>query len=124
MRVKSKTAPSGRARRQSETARRRIKELRDEIRKVDYVCSGTLHRRTKVCGKPTCRCAVDREARHGPYYEWSRLESGRLVHRLLTEEQAELLLRAIGNYRRVQRLLRHWEDQTLRVADVKPPKKP
>ena len=124
MRVKSKTSSAEIVRRQRQSARQRIKELRDEIRKVDYVCSGTLHERTKVCGKPTCRCAVDLEARHGPYFEWSRLEGGRLVHRLLTKEQAELLRRAIGNYRRVQHLLRSWEDQTLRVADVELPRKP
>lgn len=124
MRVKKNDTPSSRIGRQRETAQQRIKELREEIRKVDYVCSGTLHERTKVCGKPTCRCAKDREARHGPYYEWSRLENGRLVHRLLTEEQANLLRQAIGNYRRVQRFLRRWEDQTLRVADVKNPGKP
>jgi hypothetical protein len=33
------------------------------------------------CGKPGCRCASDPAARHGPYYEWSHMLKGKLVHR-------------------------------------------
>ena len=92
--------------------RQRTKELRRAINGMDYVASGTLHTRTKVCGRSNCRCAADPDARHGPYCEWSRRQDGRLVHSVITKQQAALLARAIDNYREVQRLLAIWERET------------
>lgn len=79
---------------------------------MDHLASGTLLTRTKVCGRPNCRCAVDSDARHGPYYEWNRRIDGRLVHRIVSEEQSELIARAIANHREVKRLLSLWEQET------------
>jgi hypothetical protein len=104
-----------------EQAEQRMKEIRDRIQTLDYLCSGSLIRRTKVCGKPTCRCASDPAARHGPYFEWSRLEKGRMVHRVLTADQAEIIRAAIANHRTIRRLIRRWERETLRAVDIKPP---
>ena len=92
--------------------RQRTKELRRAISGIDYLASGTLHTRTKVCGKKNCRCADDPAARHGPYYEWSRRLDGRLVHSVVSERQAALIARAIENNREVQRLLALWQRET------------
>ena len=54
-------------------ARERIARIRASFDAMDYLCSGTLLRRMKMCGKPGCRCAEDPDARHGPYYEWGHL---------------------------------------------------
>ena len=99
-------------------ARARIARLRAAISAVESLCSGTLLRRTKVCGKPGCRCAQDPAARHGPYYEWGHMQGGKLVHRMVSPWQAALLRRAIANYRRVVRLLRVWETETARIIDA------
>lgn len=106
----------------TEQARRRIAELRAELAAMDYVCSGTLLKRMKTCGSPSCRCAHDPAARHGPYYEWGHMKAGKLVHRLVTAEQAQTLLRAIGNYRRLKKLLRSWEAETERLIDAESPR--
>ena len=58
-------------------ARLRIERIRGELASIDYLCSGTLLERTKVCGKPNCRCATDPAARHGPYYDWGHMRAGR-----------------------------------------------
>lgn len=96
----------------------RIAALREQITALDYVCSGTLLKRMKVCGKAGCACAVDPAARHGPYYEWGHMQGGRLVHRNLTPAQANLLRPAIANYRKLKKLLRAWEVQSERVIDT------
>jgi hypothetical protein len=83
--------------------------LRKELAALDYVVTGTLHHRTKVCGKPTCKCATDPNARHGPYYEWGRMRSGKLVQSTITPAQAKLLERAIANHQRAKELLAEWE---------------
>lgn len=83
--------------------------IRKEIAALDFVASGTLHHRTKVCGKPTCKCATDPAARHGPYYEWGRMRGGKLVQSTITPAQAKLLERAIANHQRAKALLAEWE---------------
>ncbi len=96
----------------------RIAQIHVRLRAIERLCSGTLLRRTKVCGKPECRCATDRTARHGPYYEWGRMQGGRLVHRMVSPAQAALLREAIANYRRLRRLLRTWENETVKLIEA------
>src|SRR5688572_24423846 len=96
-------------------ARQRIARIQEQIRALDDLASGTLVRRIKLCGRPGCRCARDQGARHGPYYEWGRMKNGRLVNRMVSPQEAILIRRAIANYRAVRRLLRAWENQTVRV---------
>src|ERR1700751_5477611 len=86
----------------------KIAEIQRTLSAMEYLSSGTLIKRTKVCGNPHCRCASDPAARHGPYYEWSYLKAGKLRHRTLTPAQAELMRLAIANYRKAKKLLRAW----------------
>lgn len=98
----------------------RTRRLRQAIADLDIVAAGTLHIRTKTCGRANCRCAKDPSARHGPYYEWSRLIDGRLVHTTLSKEQGELLQRAIENRHTVEALMTEWEAETaVEVLDAK-----
>lgn len=101
--------------------RQRTKELRGAIDGMDYLASGTLHTRTKVCGRKNCRCADDPAARHGPYHEWTRRQQGRLVHSVITTEQAQLIARALANYREVKTLLALWERETAAEILSRPP---
>jgi hypothetical protein len=95
-----------------------IANIQRQVSALTLVCSGTLLCRMKVCGKPTCRCAHDPAARHGPYHEWSRLVDGRLVHSVVTPQQAKLLRLAILNRRRILRLLRKWEAKSIQLINV------
>ena len=99
-------------------AHERIAGIRRQIGAIDYACSGTLLTRMKLCGKASCRCAQDPKHRHGPYSEWNRLLKGRLVHRVVSPAQVRFLRRAIGNQRKVQRLLRRWEGESVRVLEA------
>jgi hypothetical protein len=103
---------------QAKRARERISRIRDEIVKIDYLCSGTLLEHYTRCGKPNCRCAEDETQRHGPYYDWGHMQGGKLVRRRLSAEQAALLRPAITNYRKVKQLLRAWEAETERLIDA------
>ena len=102
-------------------ARERIARIRVALGEVELLCSGTLLKLTKTCGKPSCACAQDPAARHGPYYQWGHMKAGALVHRLVSPEQAGALRRAITNYRRVRKLLRAWESETERLIDAESP---
>jgi len=95
-----------------------IQKIRRQIAAVDLLCSGTLLKRWKQCGRPNCRCAHDPSARHGPYYEWSRRCNDRLQHSLLSAQQAEDMALAIKNYRRTLKLLATWSHATARALGV------
>jgi hypothetical protein len=68
--------------------------------------------------KSALTCAHDPDARHGPYYEWGHMKAGKLVHRMVTVEQAKILRRAIANYRQARKFMRAWERETERLIDV------
>jgi hypothetical protein len=104
-------------------AHARIGSVRNDLAAMDYLCSGTLLKRMMKCGKASCRCQHDPAARHGPYYEWGHMHAGKLVHRYVSPQQAEVLRRAIANHRKVRKLLRIWETQTERVFDALHPRK-
>jgi exonuclease VII small subunit len=103
-------------------ARKRIEGIRQALGAIEHLCSGTLLKRTKVCGKPGCRCAADPGARHGPYYEWGHMRGGKLVHRSVTAEQAALLEQAIANYRKARKLMQAWEDETEKLIVAEAPR--
>ena len=115
--------PSSVAQRIKQT-REKIGRIRAALTGIELLCSGTLHKRTKVCGRPSCRCAKDPSARHGPYYEWGHMSGGKLVHRVVTPEQASLLQHAIDNQRLAKKLMRAWEEQTERLIDLEAPRQP
>jgi hypothetical protein len=47
------------------------------------------------------------------------LKGGRLRHRTLTSEQADIMRIAIANHRKAKKLLRAWEAQTLHLIELK-----
>lgn len=101
-----------------ERALKRIATIRQALGAMELLCSGTLHERMKVCGKPGCRCASDPAARHGPYFEWGHMHEGRLAHRVVSPRQAELLREAIANHRAAKKLMKQWEIETERLMDA------
>jgi hypothetical protein len=105
-------------------AHARIGAIRDSINAVDYLCSGTLLEHRTRCGKPSCRCTNDPNARHGPYYDWGHMQAGKLVHRRFSPEQAAVLRLAIANYRKIKKLLLAWEKETERLIDAENPANP
>jgi hypothetical protein len=106
----------------STKSREKIAAIQRTLSGMQYLSSGTLLKRMKVCGNPRCHCASDPAARHGPYFEWSYLKAGKLHHRTLTPEQAEIMRLAIANQRKAKKLMRVWEAQTLSLIELKTPK--
>ncbi len=102
-------------------AQNKIVAIQRELAAMQYLSSGTLLKRMKLCGKPQCQCGRDPAARHGPYYEWTGLKGGKLQHRTLTPQQAALMRLAIANYRKARKLLRAWEAHTQHLIELNAP---
>ena len=107
--------------RRAKAARERIAKMRASVAEMDLLCSGTLLERMMKCGKPNCPCATDPAARHGPYYQWGRMRGGKLVHRLVTAQQAQELRQAITNYHKLRKLLLSWELESEALIDTSEP---
>jgi len=84
----------------------KIAAIKRSLSALEHLSSGTLLNRMKVCANPGCHCARAPAARHGTYYEWSYLKGGKLRHRTLTLEQADIMRLAIANHRKATKLLR------------------
>ena len=102
----------------------RVATLKAELVELGLACSGTLSRRMKTCGKSYCRCRDDVAARHGPYFEWTRLVKGRFTNTLLSATEAERFATAIKNMREARRLLRAWERISITLLRDPPKRKP
>jgi hypothetical protein len=103
-------------------ATQKIEELRTSLQSIDYLCSGSLSTRSMTCGKASCRCHEDPQARHGPYHQWGHMHEGKLVHRYVSAEQAVMLRHAIENFRTVKKLLLSWERESERLIDATYPR--
>ena len=96
--------------------RRTIDQIKKGILSVDLVLAGTLYARLKPCGKPNCRCSSGKEGDlHGPYWEWNRRQGGRLVHKIVSKEEAKEIEKAIANRRKIEAELKEWEQKSAEI---------
>jgi hypothetical protein len=65
-----------------------IQRLAGELSEARPMRRGTVSTRHMKCSKPTCACAHDPDARHGPYFSLTRSVDGRTRSRYLSREQA------------------------------------
>jgi hypothetical protein len=73
----------------------RARQLSDRIAQARPMRRGSLSERYVKCSKPGCPCGERPEARHGPYFSWTRKIDGRTRSKFLTPEQAALVRRQI-----------------------------
>lgn len=91
-------------------------KLKAELAGLGYILQGSLRERWMQCGRATCRCANDAQARHGPYYQWSWSEGGKTKSMFLDADQAAQCREWILNHRELERLLKQLRAVSLRVA--------
>lgn len=91
---------------------------------MQYLSSGTLLERAKVCGYPNCYCARDPAVCHGPNYEWNYLKGGRPHQRTFTPKQGEPMRLAIANYREAKKPVRTREAHIQGLIELKTPEWP
>jgi len=88
---------------------------------VSEVIRGTVVERRMRCGKASCRCHTDPEARHGPYrLLMTTVGRGRTRTLLLPPGEVAWVRAAVGRYRRVAERLEaiseaNWELLQARV---------
>jgi hypothetical protein len=63
--------------------------LAEQLSRPRPLRRGSLGERYLKCGKPNCACATNEQARHGPYFNLTRVVGGRTRSRRLTAQQSE-----------------------------------
>ena len=96
----------------------RHQTLLRQIGEIGPVLRGTIGTYRTQCGTSGCHCHTDPDARHGPYYIWTRKVSGKTVTRMLSPEQANLLRPWTDNMRRLDRLVTALQNSGRRAAEA------
>lgn len=106
--------------RQLNAHRSKLRQLAGQIAEsADFVCSGSLVQRYKVCGTPSCRCHSDPPQPHGPYWQWSyRPAGGKTVSRQVDQRQADLYRQWIANRHRLIALVDEMEEVSRQAAEI------
>jgi uncharacterized protein DUF6788 len=94
---------------QLEELQSRQRELARQILDLGFIQQGSVVLRHTYCRTPGCRCHADPPQPHGPYWQWTRYDSGRTITRRLTEPQATLYQEWIANRRRLAGIVAEME---------------
>ena len=88
----------------------RVRQLAADLADAKPMRRGSLSERTIKCSKPSCGCAQDPKARHGPYYSLTHAVQGKTRSRFLTAQQAELARQQIDAAHKFRRQVgEYWE---------------
>ncbi len=90
--------------------------LKSQLKDIGYVMQGSVVRRTKRCGHPSCRCQSGPEYEHGPYYQWTRKVKAKTVTKVLTPTEARTYKEFIQNERRLRKLIKRMYQISGRAA--------
>ncbi len=90
-----------------------------KLSKTGFLLQGSITKRWMRCGKPTCSCQRDPQARHGPYRQWTVKRRGKTVTVYLDEEQAKICRKWIENNKRAEKLMSQMQALTLRLARIR-----
>ncbi len=97
---------------------RQYRELAGKLAAIGFVFPGTVVSKKLPCGKAYCACHRDPEARHGPYWYWSSKKDGKTVSRMLTEEEAAVLVPWIRNRQEVESTLKQMRQLSARMLEL------
>ena len=97
---------------------RRYRDLARQILDIGLISQGSVVLRHTTCRTPGCRCHADPPQPHGPYWQWTRYDSGKTITRRLTEPQARLYQEWIANRRRLADVLTEMEEIGQQVAVI------
>jgi hypothetical protein len=96
----------------------RHRDLARQILELGLISQGSVVLRHTTCRTPGCRCRADPPQPHGPYWQWTRYDSGKTITRRLTEPQARLYQEWIANRRRLAGIIAEMEKVGEQAAEI------
>src|SRR5215472_2785734 len=96
----------------------RHRDLARQILELGLISQGSVVLRHTTCRTPGCRCHADPPQPHGPYWQWTRYDSGKTITRRLTEPQPRLYQEWIANRRRLADIIAEMEKVGEQAAEI------
>jgi hypothetical protein len=96
----------------------RHRDLARQILELGLISQGSVVLRHTTCRTPGCRCHADPPQPHGPYWQWTRYDSGKTITRRLSEPQARLYQEWIANRRRLVAIVAEMEKIGQQAAGI------
>src|ERR1017187_185705 len=87
----------------------RFRQVRQELRQLDFFLKGTVLKRMMKCGQPRCACHRDPSQRQGPYFEWSYKGKGKTINVKLSAQASPLYLAATTRNHKLKAVLAKME---------------
>ena len=100
------------------------RELSRSLAETGFIWPGTVQSKKLACGKAYCACHRDPEARHGPYWYWTSKRAGKTVSRMLTREEAAILVPWVKNRQLVDATLRRMRQISMQALPLLLPESP
>ena len=103
------------------TLEQRRSQIIFEIAQLGDFRPGSVHAQFRRCGKPTCACGRDLNARHGPLMRLSRKIDGKTVQDTLSDPaQVRKAQRGVDGFRRFQALSSELLQVNERICQLRP----
>ncbi len=96
----------------------RVQDLAARLAEPRPMRRGSLTERRVKCCRPGCSCADRPEARHGPYFSFTRAVGGRTCTRLFLAPQATEVRQQIEAGRRFRKLVEEFWEACEQWADA------
>ena len=95
-----------------------IQQLKAALAEIGIVLRGSVTERYMPCGRAGCRCQATPPRLHGPYVQWTTKVEGKTRTVRLRPEEVPLYREWIANGRKLDQIIRDWEQTGLAAADL------
>jgi hypothetical protein len=102
-----------------EELERKREGLREKLAATAEMRPGSLVGRYRRCGKPTCHCAGEGAAGHGPSWSLTHVVEGKTVTRIIPESAVEVTRQQIAEYRAFRDLSREFVEVNEQLCDAR-----
>jgi hypothetical protein len=99
--------------------KRQWQALKEQVAKVGEMRPGTLIPRYRKCGKPSCPCAREGHAGHGPSWSLTQKVEGKTVTRVIPAGRALQTEEQIAEFQRFRSLTRELVEVSTRLCDAR-----
>jgi hypothetical protein len=95
-----------------------IEQLKAALGEIGIVLRGSVTERYMPCGRAGCRCQATPPRLHGPYFQWTTKVEGKTRTVRLRAGEVPLYREWIANGRKLDQIIRDWEQTGLTAADL------
>jgi hypothetical protein len=95
-----------------------IEQLKAAISEIGIVLRGSVTERYMPCGRKGCHCQATPATLHGPYFQWTTKVEGKTRTVRLRPDEVPLYREWIANGRRLDQILKDWEQTGLAAAQL------